>query len=168
MSPSAGQGVRLGIALFLAALVQSLWASSLRIGSAQPDFLLIVAIIGSLFCDANGAAALGLFAGLLLAALAAPPHAGFGSLIVSRTLVCFGVGWLEERIFRDNALIALAIVASGTALTGILFFLFDPQPNVLHWARTLLQSTLYNTLLALPLYLLMRRFVGIDRNSSYR
>ncbi len=153
------QGVRLGGALFVAALIQSLYADSMRIAGAGPDLLLLVALLGSLFCDANGGAALGFFAGLLHASLAAPPNGGFGSLIVSRTLVCTGVGWLEERVFRDNVLIAVFLAAMGTALAGGLFFLFAPQPDVLRWARALGVTTLYNTLLALPGYYLIRKVV---------
>jgi pheromone shutdown protein TraB len=154
---SAWQGVRLGGALFVAALIQSVFADALRIKGAGPDLLLLVALLGSLFCNVNGSAALGFSAGLLHAAMSAPPHGGFGSLIESRTLVCIGAGWLEERVFRDNVLIAIFLAAFGTALAEGLFFLFAPQPNVLLWARALGIATLYNTVLAGPLYFVIRK-----------
>ena len=69
----------------------------------------------------------GLWPGVLYASLSGPPHGGFGSLIVSRTLVGFAVGWLEERIERDNPFLAVALVTAGTALADCLFFLFAPQ-----------------------------------------
>lgn len=166
MSPSAWRGVRLAVALLLAAIVQSVFADSMRVYGAMPDFLVMVALLGSLFCDANGGAALGFFAGLLYASLAAPPHGGFGSLIVSRTLVCLGVGWLEERVFRDNPILAVVLVALGTALAEGLFFLFAPQPNVSFWARSLGKTTLYNALLAFPLYLLIRRITRPARDRT--
>jgi rod shape-determining protein MreD len=159
MSASSRRGPRLALALFLAAMAQGVYADALQIRGARPDFLTLIAILGALFCDANGGAAVGFFAGLLLASLAAPPHGGFGSLIVSRTLVGFGVGWLEERIFRDNPLTALLLVALGTALADALFFVTAPQPDIPHWARMLGLTTLYNTVLALPLYFLMRRLL---------
>jgi cell shape-determining protein MreD len=168
MSPSAWRGVRLGLTLFVAALAQSLYADAMRIGAAHPDLLLLVALVGSLFCDVNGSAALGFIGGLLYAAKAAPPHGGFGSLIVSRTLVCAGVGWLEERVFRDNPFFAIVLTGVGTALAGVLFALFAPQAaapqhNVLLWARNLSLTTLYNTVLALPCYLLLRKLLRFRR-----
>jgi rod shape-determining protein MreD len=163
MSPSARRGIGLGAAIFLAALAQIVYADSLRIHGARPDFLIVVTVLGAMFCDANGGAALGFFAGLLHASFAAPPLAGFGSLIVSRVLVGFGVGWLEERIFRDNVLIAVALVALGTLLVEGLFFLFAPQQHILHWARSVGFTTLYNAVLAVPLYLLVRRMAGMHR-----
>ncbi|HZO89537.1 MAG TPA: rod shape-determining protein MreD [Chthonomonadaceae bacterium] len=159
MSPSLRRGVRLAAMLLCAAILQGLYADSLQVHGARPDLLLLTAILGSLFCDINGSAALGFFAGLLHAALAAPPNGGFGSLIVSRTLVCLGVGWLEERVFRDNPLIALFLAALGTALAEGLFFLFAPQHHVLRWTHNVGLTTLYNAVLALPLYFLVRRFL---------
>ena len=160
MSPSARRVAGLSLAIFLAALAQSVWADAMQIRGARPDFLTAAAILGALSCDANGGAALGFAAGLIHASLAAPPNGGFGGLIVSRTLIAAAVGWLDERVFRDNALIAVALVAVGTALAEALFFIFAPQPHVLHWARAALSTTIYNTVLAFPLYLLIRWLAG--------
>lgn len=160
MSPMARRGWGLALTLFLAALAQSVYADAMQIRGARPDFLTASLVLGAMFCDANGGAAVGFCAGLLHASLVSPPHGGFGSLIVSRTLVGFAVGWLEERIFRDHALIALGLVAVGTALTEGLYFVFAPYPDVRYWARSLGLTTLYNTALALPLYWLIRRLVG--------
>jgi rod shape-determining protein MreD len=160
MTPQARLSLGLALALFLAAVAQATFANALTIRGAQPDFLLAVALLGALFCSGGGGASTGFFAGLLHASLASPPAAGFGSLIVSRTLVCFLVGWLEERIFRDSPLLAVAVVPAGTILAELLFFLFSPQPHVGHWVRVLWQTALYNTVLTLPLYYLVRFFVG--------
>lgn len=166
MTPSARQGLGFAVALLLATLVQCVYADALRIFGATPDFLLTTALVGSLFCDANGGAALGFFAGLFHASLASPPNGGFGSLIVSRTLTCLLVGWLEERIFRDSVALAVVLAACGTLLAEGLFYVFAPQPNVLHWARSVGLTTLYNSLLALPLHYLLRRLLGLAK--SYR
>lgn len=160
MNPILIRRLTFALALFLAALAQSAWADAMRFYGAKPDFLILIALLGAMFCDANESACLGFFAGLLTACLAAPPRGGFGSLIVSRTLVAFGVGWLEERIFRDNALLAVAIVACGTALAEGLFFVLAPQHPIGHWARGATLTTLYNALLAIPAYFLLRRCLG--------
>jgi len=165
MTASAPRLPALYLTLFLAALAQMVWADSMRIGGARPDFLVLTVILTSMFRDANTAAGLGFWGGMLTAAISAPPHAGFGSLIVSRTLVGFGVGWLEERVFRDNPLIAVGLAATATALAECLFFLFAPQHAVHHWARAMLQTTLYNTALAVPLYVLIRKLVGARRET---
>lgn len=164
MSPAARRILGTVAALFLSALAQAVYANALQIGGARPDFPLAVALILSLFSNANGGAALGFTAGLLHASLASPPAGGFGSLIVSRILVCVGVGWLEEKMYRDNAFTALALVALGTACAELLFFVFAPHPNILLWARHLGLTTLYNAVLAIPLYVVVRRLIGAHRN----
>ena len=160
MNPTLRRRLIFALALFLAALAQSAWADAVRLRGAKPDFLVLIALLGALFCETSESAALGFFAGLLMACIASPARGGFGSLIVSRTLVAFGVGWLEESIFRDNALIAVAVVTCGTALAEGFFFVFCPQHHIGHWARGVGLTTLYNALLSLPFYFLLRRCLG--------
>lgn len=160
MRPSTRRVIALYSSVLLAAIAQAVYADALHIHGARPDFLTAATVICALFCDANVGAGLGFLAGLLMASLTSPPKSGFGSLIVSRTLIGFAVGWLEERIERDNPLLAIALVTAGTALANGLFFLFAPQRNINHWAHGMVLTTLYNALLAYPLYLLIRLMVG--------
>ena len=166
MSPSARRIFGLALAIFAAAVAQSVWADAIQIHGARPDFLTATAIIGALSCDANGGAMLGFAAGLFHASLAAPPNGGFGGLIVSRTLITAAIGWLDGRVFRDNAPIAVALVAAGTLLAEGLFFLFAPQPHVLQWAKGVLFTVLYNTVIALPLYFLIRWLAGETKQTT--
>ena len=161
MTPATRRAAALYLAVFLAAILQTVYADAIHIRGARPDLLTATALICALFCDANGGAGVGFMAGLLFASLSGPPGRGYGSIIVSRTLVGFGVGWLEERIERDNPFLAVALVTVGTLLADCLFFLFAPQRGQMaHWARGMLLTTLYNAVLAYPLYLVVRRMVG--------
>lgn len=164
MTPQAARTVRLSVALLVAALVQFAFVDSIGIRGVRPDLLLATALLSAMFSEANGGAALGFFAGLIHACFAAPALGGFGSLVVSRILVCFGVGWLEERIYRDNGLLAIVVVGLGTLLTEGVFFILAPQRHLIHWARAVGGTTLYNVFLAYPLYLLLRRWLGPLRN----
>lgn len=169
MNPSTRRGLWFTLLLLCAATVQSAWANSLTIRGAHPDFILTTAILCTLFCDANEGAAIGFSAGLLSACLASPPEGGFGSLVVSRTLVGFGVGWLEERIYRESVLIAAALVIGGSVLAEGIFFVCDPRSLLLHlllWARIAGLGVLYNGILALPLYWIVKRCAGRKSSKS--
>ena len=159
MTPSVRRWFGITFALYGAAIVQCVYAEKMQVYGAIPDFLTAAAVLIALFGDPNRGAAVGFFAGLILAVLASPPHGGFGSLILSRTLVCFAVGLLEHRIFRDHALIALVLVGGGTLAAETLLFVFAPQHNITHWARGMASTTIYNTVLAVPLYFLIRWIV---------
>ena len=160
MKPEARRNLVLIGAVFVAAVLQMSLASSFRLGTAQPDFLLIVTVLGAMFCDGNGGAALGFFAGLCHASLASPPYGGFGSLIVTRTLVGFGIGWLEERLYRDNLLNAVLFTAAGTAVAELLYFVVAPLPNIPLWAKMFAWGVVCNVIAAIPIYLILRRLVG--------
>lgn len=168
MRPEARRSLVLILAVFVAATLQASLASQFRLGKAQPDFLLLVTILGAMFCDANGGALLGFCAGLCHASLASPPHGGFGSLIVTRTLAGFGVGWLEERLYRDTLLNALVFVAAGTAISECLYFIVAPLPNIPLWAQTMGWTVVCNLLAALPLFFLLRRLIGdVKRHQDF-
>lgn len=160
MTPSTRRILALYGAILFASVAQALWADAITVRGARPDLITATAVLCALQCGANEAAFLGFLAGLMMAALTSPPKSGFGSLIVSRTVVGFAVGWLEERIERDNPILAVLLVTAGTALAHCFFFLFDPQRSILHWARSMGLGTLYNTIIALPLYLLLRLMIG--------
>ena len=160
MTPPAARAFRLSLALLTAALVQLALVPSIGIRSVRPDLLLATALLSAMFSEANGGAALGFCAGLIHACFAAPPLGGFGSLLLSRTLVCFGVGWLEERIYRDSGLLAVVLVGLGTLLAEGVFFVLAPQRHLFHWVRSVGGTTLYNVVLAYPVYLLLRRWLG--------
>src|SRR5437879_3871338 len=130
MSSTAWTAVKLAAALIIAGVLQAAFADAVRIWGGRPDLLLTTALVGSMFCGEGAAALLGFSAALLHASLAAPPYAGFGSILVSRTLVCFGVGCLEDRLYRDSVVVALLVVLLGTLSAEALFFIFYPQRDV--------------------------------------
>lgn len=154
--------------LIFAAALQCVFANSVGIRGGRPDFVLTVALLASQFFGANEGAGTGCFAGLLTAACASPPPhlGGYGSTIVSRTITCFVIGWLEERIFRENIMIATATVAVGTIATELLFFAFDPHFRVLLWMRGVGLEVVYNSAIAVPLYFIVRRLLKPAKASA--
>ncbi len=163
MSEEARRAFGVGFSLLLAAMLQLVFADPLQIKGAKPDFLLLFALMGSLFCDLNGGAALGFFAGLIHASFASSPHGGFGSLIVNRTLVSGFVGWLEERVFRDSPIMTPLFAFTGTLVAETLFYLSVPQGRLRHRVFIAVGTALYNAFLALPVYLLLRRLTGLKK-----
>ncbi len=160
MSVTAWRGVKLTAALFVAGVLQATFANAGNLWGGRPDLLLTTSLIGSMFCGEGGAAMLGFAAALVHASLAAPPHAGEGSILVSRTLICFVVGCMEDRMYRDSVFVALVIVLLGTLGAECLFFVFYPQHDVLLWARVLLFTLASNGILAAPCYYAVRALMG--------
>jgi rod shape-determining protein MreD len=139
----------LGALVTAASVINVALSPGLSAYSFRPNLGLCCLIVCSLFTGPNTASALGFWAGLLEASYAATD---LGSLIVSRTLAGFGVGILEERIFRDHVLVAVAATFLGTLGAEGCFFLFAPQPHAGAWAIATLNEAFANALLATPVY----------------
>jgi hypothetical protein len=152
--------------LFLAAILQAAFANAVSIWGGRPDLLLTTSLISAMFSGEGTAALLGFSAALFHASIAAPPHAGVGSILVSRTIVCFGVGCLEDRMYRDSVLVALPIVLFGTLAAECLFFVFYPQHDLMRWARMVLLSAVWNGFLAAPCYYGIRALLGANREGQ--
>lgn len=166
VAPPVRRTVLVIILLVCASAAQSAWANSMTVGGARPDFVLITSLLCSQFCSSIEGASVGFGAGLLSASLATPFDGGFGSIVVSRTLVCAGVGWLDERVFRDNAAIAVALVSGGTLLAEGLFYVFDPHFPAVRWARGVGLELIYNVFLTIPIYLIVRLCVRTRRAAA--
>ncbi len=168
MSWSAIKGLKLTLALLTAALLQGVYAESWTIFGARPDILLATLIIAGLNSDTNNGSAYGFYAGLMHASLAAPPRNGFGSLIVSRTVIGFLAGWFENKVEREHPLIVLGFVTLGTLLTELLFFALSPQRTPFHWFRNACLTTLFNAVIAIPLFYAIRFLIGKSEDGVSR
>lgn len=151
-----GQRARLAIALFIGFALQVALSNALRIRGIAPHIALTTLLVECLFVGPNTGAVLGFALGLLEGSYASRY---LGSFLVTRSLAGFAVGTMEERIFRDNPVVAVATALIGSVLVEGCFFLFVPQTPVLRWARHMLYQALYNAALALPLYFLLRHFL---------
>ncbi len=145
---------RLLLVLLAAFILHASIGGAIAVRGARPDMALTTLLVSCLFVGSNTGSVLGLFAGLLEASYT---NRFVGSIMVSRTLTGWLIGALEERIFRDSLLMAIAVSFLGTLASESLFFLFAPQPHVLRWLFRTLESAAYNTALSIPLYYLIRR-----------
>ncbi len=137
-------------------IFHSAYARDFQIHGVTPNIAVCVLLVLSLFFGPNAGAAMGFCTGLMEASFVSDY---VGSFIVTRTLAGFAVGALEERIYRDNAFVAIIAVVAGTLLIAGCFFLFAPQPHAVTYMTRALNESIYNGVIALPLYLVIRRWI---------
>jgi len=145
--------IRLAVLLFVAFAFSAGFDHLLTIGRATPNLALVFLVVACLFVDGNGGVLLGFMVGMLQASYAEY----VGSTIFTRTLVGYIVGSLEARLFRDNAIIAVATVLLGTVFVESVFFVCAPQRHPMAWFIGAGYESLYNGLLAIPVYFIVRR-----------
>ena len=142
--------------IWVAAILQGRVAHAVSIRGAQPDFPLVVLSGSAILVGSMRGSLLGFWAGLL-AAVSLP--AAYGSLFASRIVAGAFAGNLGSSLVRANLLVPPLVTLAATLLAETVCMLMAPSPALHHSRRWLIQTgseILYNTVLALPVYFLLR------------
>jgi len=156
--PTWQEVARLSAVLLLAVLLQTTVAPHLRLLGASPDFALILVVCVALAKGAETGAVLGFATGLLTAVALMEPL-GLGAFVF--VLVGYYAGRYAETADLPAGLAPLLTVFAATVVANTLvataqFLLAREVPMGFFLGRVLLPALVFNTLLAAPLYLLVR------------
>lgn len=159
------QFIVVALFLLLAAALQGRAAHAIAVRGAEPDFILVALACGGTLIGGARGTALGFWAGLLTAALI---PATFGTYLASRTVAGAFAGWLQGHVNRESLIVPPLAAFSTTALAELIAVLMAPTHHLKSWALARGGEVIYNTLLALPAYLLLRRLrVGREREAAF-
>lgn len=145
--------IALALWFWAAAVFQQAVAPRIQIAGAAPDFLLIVALVAAVFFPPRLAAVLGFIAGVLNGAIAGADLAHYA---VSRTLVAFAVGFLSGLNLDVKAWYVGLTVMGGTLAAAVLMMIPAPPPEFGPYVQATIVSAMYNGVLAIPIYALVR------------
>ena len=149
----------------LAAALQGRGAHALRLSHAQPDFPLVTLGCAATLLGGARGVGLGFWAGLLTASL---NPGTFGTYLASRTLAGAFAGWLHGSVIRDSVVVPPLVLLATTLVAEAIAVLMSPTHHLRLWAAQVGGETLYNMLLALPVYFLLRRLgVGRQREDPF-
>jgi rod shape-determining protein MreD len=149
---------RLGVVLLLAVLLQTTVAPHLRLLGAYPDFALIFLVCVALLKGSEVGAVFGFLTGMFTAIALLEP---FGLSAFVFVLVGFLAGRYAETADLSSGFAPLLSVFVASVLANVLlavaqFLLAREVPVGFFFGRVLLPSVVLNTLLAVPLYVLIR------------
>ena len=139
--------------LLLSYLLQSVMGPFLAIGAVVPNVVLVVVVaFGLLFGWKVGLGA-GLIGGLLIDLTIGQL---IGSHLLSLGLVGGIVGLVEDRVFKDNLLLAVLGGSIGSVIGQAVMigciWLFRRSVSLVDFRETLLPSVLYDTVLCVLVY----------------
>lgn len=152
-----GRALVLWVVVVAGFVVHAAIGSYLTIGPSRPNLALTALLTASLFARANSASAFGLVTGLLEGAYTS---INVGTFAVSRTIVAFAVGAMDERIFRESFTVELPVVIAGSLSADALFYLFAPQPAPGQFFICAILGCVYNAICSIPIFILLRRILG--------
>jgi rod shape-determining protein MreD len=156
--PGWPEVVRLAVVLLVAVLLQTAVAPHLRLLGAHPDFALIAVVCVALVKGSETGAVFGFLTGMLTAIALMEP---FGLSAFVFVLIGYFAGRYAETADLPAGLAPLLTVFTATLLANVLFamaqFLLAREvPLGFFLGRVLVPSLVFNTLLAAPVYLLVR------------
>ena len=152
---------RLAVVLLVTVLLQTAVAPHLRLLGAYPDFALIAVVCVALISGAETGAVFGFLTGILTAIALMEP---FGLSAFVFVLVGYFAGRYAETADVPAGLAPLLTVFVATLVANVLFamaqFLLAREvPVGFFFGRVLFPSLVFNTLLAAPVYLLVRMWL---------
>jgi rod shape-determining protein MreD len=156
--PSGGEIGRLLVMLVVATLLQTTVAPNIRILGANPDFALIIVVCVALLKGSELGAVFGFLTGALVAIALMEPL-GLSAFVF--VLIGFLAGRYAETADLSAGYAPLVSAFSATLLADVIlamvqFLLAREVPLGFFLARVLVPSLILNTLLAAPLYLVVR------------
>ena len=146
--------IALALWFWAAAVLQQAVAPRIQIVAAMPDLLLVVALVSAVFFPPRKAAVLGFVAGVLHGGIAGADLAQYA---VSRTLVAFAVGYLSGLDLDVRPWYVGLTVLGGTLAAQFLMMIPAPPAEIGPYVRATILSAMYNGVLAIPIYALIRR-----------
>lgn len=156
--PSPADIARLAAALLVAGLLQTTIAPNIRILGANPDFALLIVVSVALLRGAEIGAIFGFLTGSLVAIALMEPF-GLGAFIF--VLVGYFVGRYAETADLSAGFAPLVSAFAATLVASVLYaiaqaLLERQMPFGFFLVRVLVPSLVLNTLLAGPVYVVVR------------
>lgn len=146
--------------LWFAGAAQDAIAFQVSIGGIAPDTILIVIVCAGLFSNKRSGAGIGFIGGVLHGAIAGGHMAAYS---VTRTLIGFLIGWFNGMEFEGNEAVAFIVTAAATLCTQLTFLLLSPRGAILPFVLATIGSAVYNGVLAIPLYALLKKVLDSPR-----
>jgi len=147
--------------LLLAVALQAGFAHRFHILGAQPDFVLVVALLFAVYSGPATGAGMGFAAGLSNAVLVGET---VGTWIVARTVAGYLAGSLSTRWLQPGREAVVAAVAMGTLVEGIAILVANPGLGIGRVAGATLIACCINSIAGLPFALLLHNRLSHGRN----
>lgn len=152
--------------IYITCLLQSTAVDYIEIAGVRPN-LLIVGAVAIALCRSNMEPAyMGLFFGLAMDILIGRAIGWYAMLLF---LACFCIGMVNPKLYKDNLLVPMFFVfVSSIAVEMMIYFINSFLKGygdmVFVFTRLIFPESIYNALLAIPVYpLVVRIYKKLDK-----
>ncbi len=142
------------LVLWICAVLQFGLARYLAVFGAEPDFLMVAVVTISLCLPRAPGAATGFVAGVIQGALVGASLAHYA---ISRIIAGFVSAWSRGLRFELTAAAVGLTAVSVTIFSGLIFLFTAAPPGIVGYMGDTIGTAMYNGVLAMPLYALLKR-----------
>ncbi len=152
--------------IYIACLLQSTVVDFIEIAGIRPNLLIVGAVAIALCRRDMESAYMGLFFGLAMDILVGRALGWYAMLLF---LVCFCIGMLNPKLYKDNLLVPIFFVfVSSISVEMMIYFIYSflkGYPDMIFVLTSLIfPESIYNALLAIPIYpLVVRIYKKLDK-----
>jgi rod shape-determining protein MreD len=134
--------------------MQSTVAEYIEIMGIRPNLLIVIAAAAALCREDMESAFMGLFCGLAMDILIGRAMGWYAFCLF---LICFGIGTVNSKLYKDNPLIPIFFVFSSSITVELTYYFINSflkgyQDIVFVLTSLVLPESVYNAVLALPVY----------------
>jgi rod shape-determining protein MreD len=144
------------VLFYLAAALQQSIAYRMGVFGTRPDFLLVALSALSLMGTRRQSVWYGFVAGLLMGSISG---ANLGQYVASRTVAGLLFGWATVLDFQAGWITTFLGAAGVTLVAQFSLMLLAPPSGIGGFVADTIRMAMYNGVLAMPVYALLRRIV---------
>lgn len=144
------------VGLYVAGALQQALSPRMSIFGVEPEFMLIFLSCACLFMRRSGGTVLGFFTGVVQGALVGVNLMHF---VISRTVTGFLAGWSSDWGYQPNSFVAAFVTAVLTIFSQLLLMFLAPPAGIARYLADTMGTAVYNGVLAVPVYALLRRIL---------
>lgn len=150
-------GITAVVGLYLAAAFQTAITPRISFVGISPDFVLAFVAVFAMFVDRLAATITGFFGGVLQGALAGVNTTHY---VITRTLTGFLTGSAKALGLEPSLPVAILVTAIVTAISQVVLFFLAPPSGMGRFLGDTIGAAMYNGVLAIPVYALLRRILA--------
>lgn len=149
-------GWAFGVFVFvLGAGLSTAWPGGALGPGGSTDLLLLIALLMASFTSPRIGVFWGFAAGLVAGGLAG---ADMGPLIVSRSLVCFALGFLPRRDTTVHLTTRIILIILAYLVAQLILLFLAPPPDIGAFLRVTMAGAVINAALAWPMAVVLQRW----------
>jgi len=146
--------------LYLALVLQQALPDRISVLGARPDFILVVTIALALLTRAPSSIVVGFWGGVIQGAIVG---ANLGQFVITRMITAYAASRLNDFEIEIGVVLGAIFIGIGSIVAQLLMMFLAPPRSLGGFLGDTIAMAVYNAVLAVPIYAILRRILREPR-----